>query len=121
MIEVSSAYKLFWVGKPKAEGSVGFAVKNTISIFVKLRIQLQCGQYATLFSVNAPTFQADEETVLTFYGALRTLTVSMPNENELIIFGDFNARVCRDFEIWNVFDCFGIGKVDANRLNQLEL
>ena len=70
---------------------------------MKLRIQLQCGWYETLFFVYTSTFQADGETVITFYEALRTVIVSTPNDDKLIILGDFSVRVISNFVIWNVF------------------
>ena len=117
MSEVSSAYKLFWVGKAKAEGSVGFAVKNTMSNFfefpssvnvctMKLRMQLQCGRYAPLFPVHVPNFRLMRK--LIFYEALRTATVSMPNNEKFNILGNFNVRFDRNFEMWNDHGPYGI-------------
>ena len=68
---------------------------------MKLRIQIQSGRYAISFSVYASTHQDKEETVMTFYKALRTTIVSTPN-NKLMVIGDLNARVDRDFMILNV-------------------
>ena len=56
---------------------------------------------------------------MTFYEALPTVIMSMPND-KLIILGDFNAHVDRNFEICNVLGCYDIGKVNANGLKRHE-
>ena len=108
--------------KGKHEKGWGFAVKTTPAKFfeflssvnnhiIKLRIQLQCGWCTTLFSVYAPTFPTDEEIIMTFYEAFHTAIVSMPND-KIIILGDFNAHIGRDFEIWNMLGQYDIGKIN---------
>ena len=42
-------------------------------------------------------------------------------EEKLLVMGDFNARVGRQRDIWNVFGRYGIGNVNSNGLNLLQL
>ena len=58
---------------------------------------------------------------MTFYKALHIAIVSRPKDDKLIILGDFNARVGRDYELCNVLNRYGIGKVNTNSLKLLEL
>ena len=59
----SFGYKFIWVGKSKGERYEGFSVKTALTKYLKfpssvndrkmkLRIQLQNGQYASLFSLH---------------------------------------------------------------------
>lgn len=40
---------------------------------------------------------------------------------KLVILGDFNARVEKDYETWSPLGCYGIGTMNANGLKLLEL
>ena len=105
MSEEGSGYSLFWVGKPKGErrdGGVGFAIKSVLmdkierpsavnDRIMKLRIPLSCGRFVSIFSVYAPTMEANEEIILAFYRALAEATSSVPIDEKLILVGDINA------------------------------
>jgi hypothetical protein len=135
LTEVNSGFTIFWVGKPKGvrrDGGVGFAIRTSLisklecpySIsdrIMKLRVPLSCGRHMSVFSVYAPTLQASEDTIMSFYGALREAITSIPKEEKLLILGDFNARVGRQNEIWNALGKYGIGNINNNGLNLLQL
>ena len=135
MSEEGSGYSLFWVGKPKGErrdGGVGFAIKSVLmdkierpsavnDRIMKLRIPLSCGRFVSIFSVYAPTMEANEEIILAFYRALAEATSSVPIDEKLIIVGDFNARVGKDWETWDALGRHGMGKINSNGLRLLEL
>ena len=86
---------------------------------MQLRVQIQCGWLAALFSVYAPINQTDES-VITFPKAFSIAILSIQND-KLIIFDDFYVSVGRDFDIWNRQSQYDIGKVYANSLKLLEL
>ena len=135
LVEIGTGYTLFWFGKPKGErrdGGVGFAIRTTLvdqlecpsSIsdrIMKLRVPLSCGRYLSILSVYAPTLQATEDTLTSFYGALLTAITSIPKEEKLILLGDFNARVGREHETWDALGHYGVGNMNSNGLRLLEL
>ena len=134
VVELGSGYSIFWVGKPKGvrrDGGVGFAIKSVLvdkierpvavtDRIMKLRIPLSHDRHLSLFSVYAPTMQANEEVIVDFYRALHEVTSSVPNNEKLIILGDFNARVGNDWETWDALGRHGMGKLNSNGLRLLE-
>ena len=73
----------------KAAGSqVSYSSKRLLKI--KLRIE---GRIFHVISVYAPTFRASETEKESFYAKLATLTRECKANEELVIMGDFNARV----------------------------
>ncbi|PFX28925.1 Craniofacial development protein 2 [Stylophora pistillata] len=115
--EEQGNYTFFWKGKaqdqPRIHG-VGFAVRNDLLTkltekpveingrLMTLRIGLERNQNATVISAYAPTLDAEEEVREAFYADLDELISATPNQDKLIILGDFNARVGRDHNIWEV-------------------
>ena len=65
--------------------------------------------------------EANEEIILAFYRALAEATSSVPIDEKLIIVGDFNARVGKDWETWDALGRHGMGKINSNGLRLLEL
>ena len=128
IMELKSGYTLFWVGKPEGErrdGGVGLSIKATLvdkierpsSInerIMKLRIPLTCGRHLSVLSVYAPTMQATEESIMSFYETLRSTIISVPKEEKFIILGDFNARVGQEHQTWDALGRYGIGKANNN-------
>ena len=63
------------------------------------RLPIQDNKFATVISVHAPTLQAETGARETFYRDLDNLLQQADSKAELLISGDFNARVGRDFEL----------------------
>ena len=75
-----------------------------------VRLPLNKEQYLTLFSVYVPTVPADPEEKDKFYSDLRGLLQNTPADDEILILGDFNARVGQDSEAWKgVLGKHGVG------------
>ncbi|XP_064080601.1 uncharacterized protein LOC135197466 [Macrobrachium nipponense] len=80
-----------------------------------LRLNLEGNKHATVISVYAPTLLAEDQTKELFYAALDTALTAIPNEDKVILLGDFNARVGRDSDIWRgTIGKEGVGKMNAN-------
>ena len=86
--EQGVGYTLYWSGKPSTErrlSGVGFMVRNSIASkletlpsghsdrIMSMRLPLENKQHLTLFSVYAPTLQADpaERTIPTYVGSCK--------------------------------------------------
>ena len=67
---------------------------------VSMRLPLKNKHYATLFSVYAPTLQAEPAEKEKFYSELRILPQGIPADDKLFVLGDFNARVGQDAVTW---------------------
>ena len=75
-----------------------------------------------LLSVYAPTLTSSTDAKHTFYSQLDDAIKHIPNNEVLILLGDFNARVGNDQGSWP--DClghFGVGKCNENGQRLLEL
>ncbi|GAB1598787.1 hypothetical protein Ahia01_000155900, partial [Argonauta hians] len=135
--EQGAGYTLFWSGRPATErrlSGVGFMIRSNIASrlenmptghsdrIMSLRLPLRDGGHATLFSVYAPTLQADPEESSKFYSGLRSCLQSTPPGDKVIILGDFNARVGRDADAWRgVLGRHGVGGCNSNGRLLLEL
>ena len=64
-----------------------------------LRLNTTAGP-VTLVSVYAPTMSATSDTKDEFYENLAAIISSVPNNEQLILLGDFNARVGADHDTW---------------------
>ena len=127
-------FTFFWHGKsadePREHG-VGFAVKNMYLQHVEfgsdgnkrittLRLQTRKGT-ATLVSVYAHTLYADEQVKDVFYSKLNLIVSKLPKHDQLVIPGDFNARVGADHDSWTpCLGHFGFGKMNSNGKHLLE-
>ena len=57
-----------------------------------------------------------------FYENITAIISSVPNNEQLILLGDFNARVCADHDTWpSCIGQFGVGKMNENGQRLLEL
>ena len=137
LTEDGGGYTFFWSGRSKEErreSGVGFAVKshlvkNLASLpkgvndrLMTLRLPLGENKYATLVSAYAPTMTNPDEVKDKFYEELESVITAVPNQDKLIIFGDFNARVGTDHLTWEgVIGKHGIGNCNSNGLLLLEL
>ena len=122
-----SIYTICWHGKPqgqKREQGAGFAIRNSIIPFCEtpvgistrlmtLRVNIIKGPLK-IFSIYAPTLQADDEVESTIYQQLEQEIEKVPRTETVIILGDFNARVGRAFESWNGI----LGKHGAGNMNE---
>ena len=82
---------------------------------MSLRLPIRDSKFATLLSVYAPTLQAETGVKKAFYRDLHNLLLQVDSKDKLLILGDFNARVGRDFELWKgVLGRHGIGNSNDN-------
>ena len=80
-----------------------------------MRLPLKNKQYATLFSVHAPTLQAEPAEKDKFYSELRTLPQGTPADDKLLVLGDFSARVGQDAVTWKgILGRHGVGNCNNN-------
>lgn len=57
-----------------------------------------------------------------FYNKLAATISSIPSKEELVLLGDFNARVGADYNWWpSCLGQFGVGKMNDNGQRLLEL
>lgn len=128
---VEKDYTIYWSGGNKKEAGVGFAISNRLSNvtldllpvsdrIMVLRLQLKSGEFLKLVSVYGPTMQRSNEEKEHFYESLNTV-VNANKQDQIIVLGDFNARVGCDWELWpNVLGKHGIGKMNSSGLILLE-
>ena len=109
-------YTFFWKGYPHGESrihGVAFAIRNVLLRFLsenpvgispslmKLTIPPSDRRYATLFSCYFPTLVASEEHKGEFCSTLDREIHAVISADKLIILGDFNARVGREYLGWS--------------------
>ena len=76
----------------------------------------------TLVSVYALTLSATSDAKDEFYEKLASIIRSIASTEQLIILGDFNARVGADCDSWpSCLGSFGVGKLNENGQRLLEL
>ena len=127
-------YTFFWQGKSaehRREHGVGFAVRNTLLKMVEpgdkgcerlltLRLYTSDGPIS-LISAYAPTLTSTPEAKDEFYSNLNVVIKNIPNNEQLVLLGDFNARVGADQDSWpSCLGSFGVGKVNDNGQRLLE-
>ena len=79
---------------------------------VKLRIPLSRIRYVTTY---APTIASPDDAKEQFYEQFDQVIRSTPPSDTLVILGDFNARVGRDYSSWkSVLSRHGVGKINDN-------
>lgn len=128
--EEGGGYTFFWKGKPQAEDrihGVGFAIRTAlikslsvlpvgISVcLMKLRITHSKSRHVMVISVYAPMLTSPDDTKEQFCEHLDQVIKSTSQNDKIVILGDFNARVGRDYNGWKgVLGRHGIGKVNDN-------
>ena len=106
---------------------MAFAIRNDIAAqlteeprgvserIMTLRMRLAANRHITLINIYAPTMMYPEEEKEAFFSQLRTLIMSVPASDKLILLGDFNARVGSDHFTWGpALGEFGKGQQNAN-------
>ena len=137
LTEEGEKYTFFWSGRRQGEPrmhGVGFAVKmkiaNSLSEaphavserIMTLRLPLAHGRHATIISAYAPTLVGDDLDKDAFYEDLNAAICSVSPTDELVLLGDFNARVGTNAEAWpGVLGRHGVGKMNDNGLRLLSL
>ena len=122
----------FWKGKPQAEDrihGVGFAIRTALlrsmpvlpvginERLMKLRIPLSRIRYLTIISAYAPTLTSPDDAKEQFYEQFEQVIRSTPPSDKLVILGDFNARVGRDYSsLEGVLGRHGEGKINDKGL-----
>ncbi|KAJ7428881.1 craniofacial development protein 2-like protein [Willisornis vidua] len=128
-----TGYTLYWSGKLKIKSHLsgaGFMI-NTPShpnlkicrqvILISLCIPLSNKLHVVLFSICAPTLQADLVEKDKFYTDLHCLTQKVPTDDKIIILGDFNGRVGKNSDTWKgVLGKQGFGNYNDNGCLLLE-
>ncbi|XP_065939377.1 uncharacterized protein [Magallana gigas] len=116
-------YVFFWKEKHSdepREHSVGFAVKNSLLSTVEpdgegserlltLRLNTTTSPI-TLVSVYAPTLTSPPETKDLIYEKLSSVIRNISDKEQLVLLGDFNARVGADNDSWS--SCLGCNQTN---------
>ena len=75
-----------------------------------------------LLSVYAPTLMAPDDIKDKFYSQLDTIIKGFPQQEDLVILGNFNAHIGSDNKAWSIcLSHFGVGKCNENGQQLLEL
>ena len=99
------------VTEERVKGGVAVLISENLSVGVKewrcvnerlmkVRLKLE-NRWLTVVQVYAPTEDSAEELKTSFYDSLEELLASVPKSDQLVVMGDFNARVGRDATTWN--------------------
>uniref|UniRef100_A0A0L8HDZ5 Endonuclease/exonuclease/phosphatase domain-containing protein n=1 Tax=Octopus bimaculoides TaxID=37653 RepID=A0A0L8HDZ5_OCTBM len=88
---------------------------------MSMRIPLVKGNCVTLVSVYAPTMCSTNDEKVSFYHALKVIIRNIPRADKVIVLGNFNARVGRDFNTWTVIGKHGVGKCNSNGMILLQM
>ena len=118
----------------KRSSGVGFMLRTSIASklenlqsghfdrIMSMRLPLENKKYVTLFSVYAPTLQGEPAVKGNFYSKLCSLFQSIPENDKILIFGDFNARAGQDAAVWKrVPGRNGVGNYNENGCLLLEV
>ncbi|KAJ0183877.1 hypothetical protein K1T71_000300 [Dendrolimus kikuchii] len=130
LVEVGGGYTFFWKGTAASEtrrSGVGFAIKNHLSKRLEeypvhisdrvttLRLHQGKDNYLNVISVYAPTLDKSDDIKDKFYEELTYCLDSINAREQVLLMGDFNARVGRDYEAWpGVLGKHGVGNMNNN-------
>lgn len=128
-------YTFFWKGRepeePRQHG-VGFAINNSLLSSIEppsggserllsLRLNTSVGR-VTILCAYAPTLTATDEIKDQFYNELDDYIRRVPHDENILLLGDFNARVGADYKTWPLcIGKHGIGKMNSNGQRLLEM
>ena len=133
LTEEGTRYTSYWIGlnaeEPRRHG-VDFAVANRVASFLietpsainerlmTCRLPLARDCYSTFISAYAPIFPSDDSDKDKFYEDLAFTLSNIPVHDEVVLIGDFNARVGTDAAAWNeVIVAWGVGSMNENGLS----
>ncbi|KAJ7423107.1 hypothetical protein BTVI_11054 [Pitangus sulphuratus] len=103
-----------------AKKDLGMLVGHSNRI-ISLHLPLHNKQHVVLFSIYAPTLQADPPKKDKFYTDLCRFIQKVPADDKIIILGDFNTRVGKNSEAWKgVLGNHGAGNCNDNGCLLLE-
>ncbi|XP_062532968.1 craniofacial development protein 2-like [Bombyx mori] len=130
LVEVGAGYIFFWKGTAASEtrhSGVGFAIKNHLvkrleeypvhisDRITTLRVHLDKDNYLNVISVYPPTLDKSDDIKDKFYGEVTLCLDSINAREQVLLLGDFNARVGRDYEAWpGVLGRHGVGNINSN-------
>ncbi len=84
---------------------------------MKICFPISDKHYATIISAYAATLTSADDDKERFYADLDSLIQSTSTSDKLLVQGDFNARVGRDYDHWKgVIGRHGVGKMNDNGL-----
>ena len=124
-----STHTFFWIGKTagRLDAGVAFAISNNIAgklsslprgiseRLMHLRIPLAKERFLSVINVYAPTMTYTDEEKEGFYEELAAVVDAVPASDKLLILGDFNARVGKDYRTHRgVLGKFGKGNMNSN-------
>lgn len=128
--EIGGGYTFFWKGRPQTENrqaGVGFAIKTSIAKklpecpqfisdrIITLRLHLENNNFLNVLSVYAPTMSNDESIKDRFYEELSQCLSQIRPSEQILLLGDFNARVGREYQSWpGVLGKNGVGSMNSN-------
>ena len=76
----------------------------------------------TLISVYASAMSTTPDTMDVFYESLASIIRNFPSKEQIVLLGDFNARMGADHDSWpSCLGQFGVGKMNENEQRLLEL
>ena len=130
-------YTFFLKGKPigdKHYHGVGFAIRSCLvrhldgkePVGINERLMTMSlplvGSTLSIICAYAPTLAQSDEIKDTFYESLNTAIENVPATHKLLLLGDFNARVGRDYTSWeNTIGRHGVGNENSNGTRLLSL
>ena len=128
--EVEGGYTFFLKGKPEGDKcyhGVGFAIRTTLVSHLQGKYPIGINERLmtmsfpledstlSLISAYAPTLAQSDVTKESFYGALNDAIAAVPSSHKLLVMGDFNARVGKDYSSWeNIVGKHGVGNENSN-------
>lgn len=130
LTEHGGGYTFFWKGTTAAEprrSGVGFAIKNHLvrklgefpvhisDRITTLRLHLLNNNFLNIISVYAPTLDKADDIKDQFYEELTQCLNGVRPRDQVLLMGDFNARVGQDYEAWpGVLGRHGVGNMNNN-------
>ena len=137
LVEIGTGYTFFWSGLPTVERGihgVRFAARTALlqsthespieidERIMTLRLPLNNNRFATFVSVYSPTFDSSDDMDYHFYDTLYSSIRRSSQNDQIILLGDFNARVGRNHDIWHgVIGHHGVGSMNSSGLRLIYL